>query len=329
MNIQDIVSRVGRVLLFVGVQSQQYKDFDWQDLAEWCKEQRIDTLLVKVADGNSVWYQDDTIKFIHQVCFDHGIGFIPYLYCYGNTYGGIDGEIGIVHKYLSMCQYCVCDMEVEWNGRTDWANHFASQFEQHNGILLLSTWADPALQNWVGVLSSLSSCFDAVLPQEYSLYLQGTEGQVSAIFGDRIIPTIDMQNNARDIANTAKDRGHESISIWYDKSAQSDTSTVQYIVNLFKPIVVQKDYTHMDTQFDQVWKSNTLGIGSTGIYDGTKKVFNEGHISACFPTSPEIHTVDWRGNAILFQTLSNGCHVEWYPDTASYRLFDSRNEGIV
>lgn len=67
---------------------------------------------------------------------------------------------------------------------------------------------------------------------------------------------------------------------------------------------------HMEQQFNQVWASVAGGYVS-GIAKIVKQGFLAHAYSACYQTSSEIQTVDWSGNPILYQGLSNGCHVEY------------------
>ncbi len=81
----------------------------------------------------------------------------------------------------------------------------------------------------------------------------------------------------------------------------------------------------MEKQFDDVWLQATGGYKS-GIYVIVKKGFLARAYSACHPISAEIKTTDWQGHAILYQTLSNGCHVEYANGHA--RVYDGFNRQV-
>ena len=87
---------------------------------------------------------------------------------------------------------------------------------------------------------------------------------------------------------------------------------------------------HMEKQFTDVWTIGGYPLTS-GIALMAKAAFMAHKMSACFPTSKdvngniiEIDTVDWKGNAGKYQTLSNGCYAFWndttraiyYPDNS-------------
>lgn len=68
----------------------------------------------------------------------------------------------------------------------------------------------------------------------------------------------------------------------------------------------------MDQQFNDVWYANGVPAGyKSGIYQVMLAGFNAQKFTACFPTSAEINTVDWQGNKLLYQTMSNGHHCEY------------------
>ena len=68
---------------------------------------------------------------------------------------------------------------------------------------------------------------------------------------------------------------------------------------------------YMEQQFNNVWDSSPFGRHS-GIYTGCLQAFTNGKLKvAVCPTTDEIHTVDWGGNPIIYQYLSNGFHAEY------------------
>lgn len=73
---------------------------------------------------------------------------------------------------------------------------------------------------------------------------------------------------------------------------------------------MERSNKHMEQQFNQVW-GYTPGAYLSGIGKIVRAGFLAKCYSACFTTTSEISTVDWSGNPILFQGLSNGCHVEY------------------
>lgn len=317
---QQLTTALGKVLLFCGVETNAWGPANFGNVAAFCRAHGIDSILVKVADGGNLWYGGwNTIDAIRNTIVASGVGFVPYAYCYGNKYNALASEIAIAKEALSRYGYYCMDMEAEYDGELGWAHTLASSFASHSGILLCSTWADPALQNWQGVLSILASTFDAFMPQEYTNYLDSTEYQLAQAGIRNMIPTIylgaDMPGNtAYAVAADIHARGHTSISLWYDQFAINNPALVDNVVNIYRvapPTPLPKDYTHMDKQFADVWSLNTLGLAAdTGIARDLKSAFHDMKVSACYPTSKELQTVDWDGNVIIYQTFSNGVHGE-------------------
>jgi N-acetylmuramoyl-L-alanine amidase len=83
---------------------------------------------------------------------------------------------------------------------------------------------------------------------------------------------------------------------------------------------------HMQQQFNDVWYSN--GVVPPGYQSGIYKSVLAGFIaqkySACCPLEKELATVDWGGNQIQWQPLSNGLHAEYGADGVT-RVYDCFN----
>lgn len=238
MSCQDIAQKIGQHLLFLGVNTQGWGDAQFQEAAQFAKAHGIDSLLIKCADGGNWWYGGlggyqrirDLIKAV-------GVGVVPYTYSYGNTYNYLDGEIDILIALMQSDGVVCADMETEWNGQVGWAGHLTSRIQGQSGLFLVSTWADPSLQNWAGVIQSLNPCVDCYLPQQYSNYLAALWGQ----FGDNgaacLQPTVAIQgvdtNDPVAIAKAAHDQGHTSLSIWYHDDATANPGLLDQILAAF------------------------------------------------------------------------------------------------
>lgn len=333
---QELTTQLGKVILFCGVETSQYGTLQWNNVATFCRAHGVDTVLVKVADGGGWWYGGPTaVGDIRNQFKNLGVGFIPYGYFYGNKFGAIWTEIGIVRLCLQLFGYMCMDLEVELNGDTQDAMVYANAFRSHTGILLCSTWADPQLQNWVGVLDALRGSYDAFMPQEYTNYLDSTEYQLSQEGIQNMIPTIYLGgdipgNDPYQVAVDIQKRGHSSISLWYDGFAMVSPALVDRVVSLFKASPAptpapppQKGPNYMDTQLAEVYAANQYGQSiETGIGQTIKAAFDAHKITACYPTGKEIDTVDWSGNKIKFQAFSNGVHAEYNIASGHCNLFD-------
>ena len=93
----------------------------------------------------------------------------------------------------------------------------------------------------------------------------------------------------------------------------------------------------MEAQFDALWDSGawmnvdgTTGIAKrSGIYQLCLNAFlNRSMPGACKPTSGEVPSQDWQGTSILYQTLSNGYHAEWYENGQGH-LYDPFNKRVA
>lgn len=77
--------------------------------------------------------------------------------------------------------------------------------------------------------------------------------------------------------------------------------------------IVQEN-SYMETQFNAIWfnpAGNVPAGYESGIYKIVKAGFLQFKYAACFPTSGEVSAVDWQGQQVLYQTLSNGHHCEY------------------
>jgi hypothetical protein len=102
----------------------------------------------------------------------------------------------------------------------------------------------------------------------------------------------------------------------YDRSMVSDFG--QWIIG-----GIQKNF--MEKQFDTVWTSSSFGVKS-GIYTVVRQGFLVHAYSACYPLDAELTTVDWAGNAIQWQSFSNGCHAEYANGKAT--VYDATNKPL-
>jgi len=102
-------------------------------------------------------------------------------------------------------------------------------------------------------------------------------------------------------------KGHNTINPINKPLCPGSTFDFQ---QLFAYILGQGANPHMEAQFDAVWAS-VAGQYKSGIYQIVKKGFLARAYSACSQASLEINATDWSGNPIVWQSLSNGCHVEY------------------
>jgi hypothetical protein len=222
-------------MLFLGTYTQNWALQDFSTASSFAFAHSIDTLLVKVADGTFSWYGGvEGYKNIRNTIMGEGILCIPYIYSYGNTYGALSSEIALLKDYQGIDGVVCADMETEWNGQTGWAATLNSAMTG-SGRFLISTWADPDLQNWQGLLSALDSCVTAYMPQQYDDFLASCWTQ----FGGRALqPSLSMtsefgQNDPVAIAQQASSQNCEAISIWHYQTAVSNPTLLDQIIAAF------------------------------------------------------------------------------------------------
>lgn len=183
--------------MFVGIESYMWSESQFLAAAATLRARGIDTMIVKIADGGQLWYGgyagiDRVLKAIRSA----GLDVLPFFFSYGDGFGYLAGEIAQANTLLNM-GYNVClDMETAWNGHADWARALVAGLHRP---IWVSTWADPALQDWDAVLRALLPKVVAFLPQDYTTYLNGVWRQQYAAAGvpaPDIIPTLNKDTLA-------------------------------------------------------------------------------------------------------------------------------------
>lgn len=222
--------------LFIGVESQGWTLRQFQDAARKAKALGISTLLVKIADGVNVWY--DHIggwEHVLETIEAQGILPVPYTYNYGDKFRGLQSEIAILKDVMSTEGIVVADMEAEWNDQVSWANTVANALKGHSGIFGVTTWADPNLQNWQGVLQALNPCVDVWMPQVYTDFLASVYKQQFA--GLSVVPVFGLGTDfgSNDVVRHAKDAQSQAIALWeYQAAIGAYADIVKEIVGMSK-----------------------------------------------------------------------------------------------
>lgn len=171
----------GKRSLFVGIESQHWTREQIISAAQRAKALGYDTLVLKVADGGIRWYNNvQELSVLHTEVNDIGAGLAFYQYCYGPLFGAnqIKAEAEIANEIGSVSDYPILDMEIEWNNEISSAEFFMSELKGAHKFVI-STWADPVQQQWMGVVDALwnSGKVAEFWPQEYSKFLEYTGGR--------------------------------------------------------------------------------------------------------------------------------------------------------
>jgi hypothetical protein len=244
----DLSHKVGQKLLYVGLESFTWGVADYTKAAQNARALGFDTLIFKAADGGNRWYSSigDLVAKRNAV-LQQGVGCMFYTYLYGPRFGPqqIQMEAAIAKEIQDNCGgLVVLDMEVEWNGQEGSAALLASYLKAFNGDVLVTTWADPKEQNWIGVLKQLNPYVSAWMPQVYTTFLDGAEAEFkddADIDLSKVFPVVDIADlfaNANPIAILADavKRGQQSIAVWEYGAMLSNVNLVKSLLNLLPKI---------------------------------------------------------------------------------------------
>jgi hypothetical protein len=228
------ISKGGPRVLFLGVETQWWNTDQFSSAGAWAKAQGFTGIAIKVAEGTILWYGGyDSIAANIDAMKAHGIGVLPYVYGYPQY---LNGEIPIYRELMRRFGCVVLDLEAEFNGQVGAAQALCNGMKGAPGSLYVTTWADPAEQNWHSVLSALVPCTAGWIPQAYTNWL---EGAMNREYGnDNIMPAVSMTsdfgaNDPLAIARDAQSRGHGTIFIWEYATAMANTGLLSRIVAAF------------------------------------------------------------------------------------------------
>jgi hypothetical protein len=255
MTIQNI-QQLGTVVLFCGTETANWSLDQFKQAANNARSMGISALLVKVADGGNLWYSAiGGWKTVLDTINQSGIVAIPYTYSYGNRFGAITSEIAILSDAMRYTGIVVADLEVEWNGQVGWAQQMSAALSPIPGLFGVTTWADPQLQNWNGVLAALKPCVNFWLPQVYSDYLAAG---YHAQFDPLQLPYFPVLNLGSDVGpnnimGIAQNAHSPLIALWEYQSVAAYASTVKAIVALFQ----QSSVATLEAQIATLTAQNT------------------------------------------------------------------------
>lgn len=250
LGIADLSKKVGQKMLFVGLESFGWSVADYTKAAQNARALGFDTLIFKAADGTNRWYNGiGDLVAKRQACLVQGMGCMFYTYMYGPRFGSqqVQIEASIAKEICDNCGgLVVLDMEVEWNGQEGAAGLLASYLKNFNGDILVTTWADPVEQNWIGVLKQLAPYVSAWLPQVYSNFLDTAEQEYqkdASIDLTKVFPVLDIadlfaNSNPISILADAVKRGQESFAIWEYGAMLSNVNLVKTLLGLLPKSVL-------------------------------------------------------------------------------------------
>jgi hypothetical protein len=240
MTPQELIAITGQRQLFLGIGTYSWTLDQFKQAAQFARARGVDCLLIKTHEGAlPAWY--DGIggwNAVRSAIQSEGVGAIPYIFSYGNKFGALDNEIDILLSHMQDGDIVCLNAEEAWNGQVAWAQHLCSRIQGQAGTFMVSTWADPSLQNWQGVIAALAPCTTVWMPQQYNNYLATcwTEFGINGV--DWLQPTVNLTqdfgaNDPVAIAKAAHDQGHTAISVWYYDTAVANPALLDAVYAAF------------------------------------------------------------------------------------------------
>jgi hypothetical protein len=312
MTPQDLIKITGQHLLFLGIPTYNWSLAQFQQAAQFARAHGVDNLLVKVADGANEWYGGiGNINAIFDTIRSEGVGMIPYIYSYGNEFGALDREIDIMLEYLHDSGIVCMNAEKEWNGQVAWAQHLCGRI-QGTGTFLVSTWADPSLQNWQGVIAALAPCTTVFMPQQYNNYLATFWGEFAANGAQWLQPTVNLTqdfgaNDPVSIASHAKNQGHTAISVWYYDTAVANPGLLDAIYAAFpKGATPVQQYGPNSSDFASYFTANADGTWTCKLFNTVLLGANLALFSQLSTDGQTLPIIGLPRTNELYQTESDG-----------------------
>ena len=236
-----VARQCGRTVLWVGVETRGWSTEDWRACAQFAHSLGVDSICAKVADGGIRWYGGPAqLHAIRDTVLTTGCGFIPFSYLYGPKFAmpaQAHDECAILAEMMSVCPIVQADMEAEFNHQTAAAQLYEQLLRPVAGLLSVSTWADPAQQQWEGVARDLAPCVNQWVIQQYTDWLSNQESaEFDASVFTCIAPGVDLrpefgQDDVLQIVDDCIHRGHQTLYIWEYESARANPTLVREIVS--------------------------------------------------------------------------------------------------
>lgn len=327
MGCDTLTSYTGRKLLFVGTESAAWGITDYHALGDFCALQKIDAVLLKVADGGNWWYGGLAGYHVRRdIIRSYNVSVIPYVYCYGDTYGALDVEIQTLITLLQDGGIVCADIEAEWEDKPAWAARVSAKLQPVAGVFLVSSWANPGEHSFNDVIRALDPCVNGYMPQCYSNYLSAVTIDQYAILTSKCLqPTVQLtqEYGANDPVASARafnGVGYTTLSVWYEGPARENPALLQSVYTAF--LGGQEMHNWYDTNPVIKTALDTLWDSTGALFSGSPPPRNTGihsswvsaHIDHGFqfgpPLTREYHTTDWNGFPLIAQQFA-GARCEW------------------
>lgn len=330
LNPDQLAQKVGRKVVFVGTYCYSWTVQDFQKCAANAKAMGFDTICPKRADGINKWYvTPGHLMLERQAVLSEGVGFLPFTYNYAPLYNSYQGEAEVAAEIAEVCDgMVVLDLEVEWNGKPEAAQTFAVALKNAvKGDVMITTWADPDLQNFDGVLKALDPVTSAWIPQEYTNWLGTQESEYTdqGISNAKLFPAIDITGEYANtspitLAVQALQKGHTSLFAWEYQAALANMHFIQGVLSTFgtnkAPVKTVIPYTPskgVTAKKNPQWNTYTIQEGDSlsgiavklGLVDWNKQLYQPNKATLDHIAQQHGYTTSNNGNTIFPGTVLN------------------------
>ena len=299
---QKAVRPMSKIYLFTDTETANWNRSQFDALAAFCKAHHINGVVLKIYEKTQgEWYSNlggatTVIKWLQA----DGMEVMPF----GYYYGASNEELASIQLYLARYgTYCM-QMEAEWNGAPQpQLTNLVTAIKGHVGKLWVSTWADPATQNWLGVISALNPYVDTWLPQIYDPNLVPLFSKEFPHVLGNIYPTYQILN-VPPLSSLIK---ADIITLWEYQQALAHPDLLDAVVKEVDPPPI--DYVRVAANI--IWNSTATGspIG-TGIYNLWYADYKQG-IFRGPPLTPEFPYINWQGYSNMVAQAFPSGQYEW------------------
>lgn len=299
-------------LCFTGVYTQEWQHNQFLETAREMKSLGLDSWAVKVADGTEEWYSgiQAAIELLRSIEAE-GIRVYPYGYGYGNKFGGLNQEAAIANAFTAAGFSYIYDAESQWANHTDWTAQFVMELKKP---IILTTFADPALQNWTEVLRGLNPACELIMPQVYTYWLaHDMRPHWTLQFETAGVPLSKLTAIASN-ETVLSFGGVSSLALW-DWQGLSHNQIRAALATL------ATEPSHPMEAAYNLWASCHDAMGvipsfTTGIArDWVVQYLNKVNFGP--PISLEYHSINWDGKPVICQNFE-GAWCEWFDHAAHW-----------
>ena len=231
----------GKVVLFIGNEAEHWTPEQFAEAAAFARAHGVDTIAPKRADGSIKWY--DTPAHLEEeraAVLAKGAGYLPWAYCYGPKFGigQVRDECAVLAEMMSDNHFSVlADLEAEWNGQPGAASLFSSLMRPIPGLLGVSSWADPFVQDFP--VREIAPCVNAWIPQDYDNWLVACEQQQIQAGMSIRFAALDLTqefgaNSVVGNATLMRERGHRTLFLWEFEPAEANLTLLDEVVKAFR-----------------------------------------------------------------------------------------------